>query len=305
MFKKCIASLIFVLLLLSAVRGFCAQKQKKAQEEPQQQIDDFSISGFGEKGKKSWDLAGKSADMSTDIIKLNNIAGNLYGENEDVKLTADKGDFNKSEGKVHLEENVVITTSQGTKLTTNSLDWDRKRQIVATTDLVNIERENMVTTACGAQGYPDLSQISLIKDVQVEIKPAQQGKGGSSPVKDKIIITCDGPLQIDYGKNIATFNNNVKVDTKDIVIYSDVMNVYFVPSEKGNNSSPEVPGNADLMGTQIEKILSHGNVRITKGENTSYSDEAIYTAADKQVTLLGNPRLVMYATEGLNASAGN
>ncbi len=300
MFKKYAAFLIF--LLLSVSPALCAHRQKKVEEEPKQQIDDFSISGFGEKGKKSWDLAGKSADMSTDIIKLNNITGNLYGEKEDVRLTADKGNFNKAQGLVHLEENVVITTSQGAKLTTNSLDWDRKRQIVMTTDMVNIEKENMVTTACGAQGFPNLSQISLGKDVQVEIKPAQE-KGGQKPVKDKIIITCDGPLQVDYAKNIATFNNNVKVDTKDIVMYSDVMNVYFLPS--GGGSAAEGLGDTALMGMQIEKILSHGNVRITKGENTSYSDEAIYTARDKQVTLLGSPKLVVYTTEGLSAPAGN
>ena len=50
------------------------------------------------------------------MVKLNDVIGNLYGKEEDIKLTADKGDFNKTNAKIHLEKNVVITTSKGARL---------------------------------------------------------------------------------------------------------------------------------------------------------------------------------------------
>lgn len=301
MFKGLALSFIFIAMLAA---GLFAQGQKA--QESDQQIGDFSLTGYAEQGKKSWDISGKSADIFDQTIKLKDVIGNLYGEKEDIKLTADKGDFDKTQGKVHLEENVIITTSTGSRLTTDSLDWDRKKKLVATDDTVNIVRDNMVTTAQGATGEPDLSKFTLEKDVKVDINPV--AKEGEAPAeKNKIIITCDGPLEVDYAKNIATFKNNVKVDTQDNLIYSDLMDVYFISSDSDKKASPtpaaeEVPG---MMGAKIEKIVARGNVKITKGQNISYSDEAVYTAFDKKILLTGKPKLVIYSTEDLDASFGN
>lgn len=299
MIYKKIALLIFLIFFTSNV---FARAQKVT--EADQQINDFSLVGYAEKGRKSWDLSGRSADIFTDVVKLKDVIGNLYGEQEDIKLTADRGDFNKSDGKVHLEENVVITTSAGTKLTTDSLDWDRKNQLVATPDIVNIQRENMVTVAKGAKGRPDLNNVSLEKDVRVDINPVDptSGQSPSKGIKDKTIITCDGPLEIDYEKNIAVFNNNVKVERSDSTMYSDKMDVYF---SKGQDTAKqeETP---ELMGTNIDKIIARGNVKIVRGENTSYSEEAIYTASDKKITLIGRPKLVIYSAEEFkDAFTGN
>ena len=275
-------------------------------EESDQQIDDFSLAGYAERGKKSWDLSGKSADIFTDVVKLKSVVGNLYGKGEDIKLTADKGDFNKTEGKVHLEDNVVITTSAGTKMTTDSLDWDRKNQLVSTEDFVNIERQNMVTTAYGARGETNLKKVSLKNDVTVNINPVEEGKSHEQGIKKKIVITCDGPLQIDYGENIATFNNNVKVDTQDVLIDSDIMDVYFGGSGKDNKDKVTAETQSvAAMGNKIKKIVARGNVKITRGENISYSDEATYTASDKKIMLSGKPKLIIYSTQDMKASFAN
>jgi LPS export ABC transporter protein LptC len=289
--------------------------QDQTPQESDQQIMDFSLASFGEKGKKAWDLTGRSADIFSDVVKLKDVIGNLYGKEEDIKLTADKGDFNKAQGMIHLQDNVVITTSSGSKLTTDSLDWDRKNKLVTTKDMVNIERGNMVTTASGAHGEPDLKKISLEKDVTVNINPAAEEKSQDQEmnVKKKIVITCDGPLQIDYDKNIATFNNNVNVDTQDAIIQSDIMDVYFGKAGAGKDTSSSKKVNSDVgstlggsaMGSKIDKIVARGNVKITRGENVSYSDEAAYSALDKKIILSGKPKLIIYSGEDMNASFGN
>ena len=122
MFKSLILVFAPVLLIAPILNA-----QESAKQDSEQQINDFSLSGYGDKGKKTWDISAKSADIFEDIVKLKDIVGNLYGEREDIKLTAERGDFNKAQGNVHLEENVLITTTSGGKLTTDSLDWDRKR----------------------------------------------------------------------------------------------------------------------------------------------------------------------------------
>jgi LPS export ABC transporter protein LptC len=294
-FKRLTVVFIFVFSAFTLVYA-----NNNSVQESDQQINDFSLSGYGEKGKKTWELSGKSADIFTDVVKLDSVVGNLYGKEEDIKLTADKGDFDKTEGMVHLEKNVVITTSSGAKLTTDSLDWDRKNQIVSTKDMVNIERSNMVTVASGAHGEPNLNKVNLEKDVKLEISPGITDK--ESENKNKIVITCDGPLEIDYGKNIATFKNNVKVNREDSQIYSDNMDITFIL--EGDNTVKSNQSAQD-MGSRIDKIVARGNVKIVRGENVSYCDEAVYTASDRKILLSGRPKLIIFSTQDLAVSSAN
>jgi len=307
-YRKCpplAAALIAGLLVLSSPA--LAAREQVPEGPSDQQISDFSIAGYGDKGKKTWDLAGKSADIFSDVIKLNDIVGNLYGEKEQIKLSADKGDFNKEQGRVHLEQNVVVTTSSGARLLTASLDWDRKNQTVSTSDVVNIERQNMVAVAAGATGQPNLNRVTLEKDVTVNINPPEKTPQKEASETSKTVITCDGPLEIDYEKNVAVFNKNVKVDRTDMQIYSDMMFVYFLAGDSAPESAESKESSGmQQMNSKIDKIVSRGNVKIVRGENVSFSDEATYTAADRKITLSGKPKLVIYSTEGMdNASFGN
>jgi LPS export ABC transporter protein LptC len=294
MFRKIIYSAVILFLIFSSARAEPAL-------ESDQQISEFSLSGYGDKGKKAWDISGKTADIFNDTVKLQDVVGNLYEKEEDVKLTADKGDFNKKDGKVALEDNVVIVTSSGTQLTTDSLDWDRKAHLVSTPDNVNIKKDNLVAVASGASANTDLKKVALEKEVKVDILPPPNEAGEHNDNGVKITITCDGPLEIDYASNIAVFNNNVRVEKEDLVILSDKMNVFLKtekPVDEKNNQEP--------MASRIEKIVALGNVQIIRGENISYSQEAVYTALDKRIVLNGAPRLVISSTEGLNdASFGN
>lgn len=272
-------------------------------QEAEQTIADFNLSGFGEQGKKSWELSGKSADIFSDIVKLKDIIGKLYGKEEDIKLTAQEGSFDKQQALIHLEKDVVITTSSGAQLTTDYLDWDRKNQVISTKAPVNIKKEDMITKAQGAVGHPDLNKMSLERDVTVEINPKDEQSKETVP-QNKIIITCDGPLEIDYQNNVAVFNNNVKVEQKDVTIYSDTMDVYFIKAD--TEKSSKEAASPMFMGTNLNKIICRGNVKIVRGENISYSDEAVYTASDKKIVLTGRPKLIIYSSEGFNhASSGN
>ena len=306
-FKRTI--LIIAAVILSAF-NVCAE-EPGASAPSDEQINDFSLTGYGERGKKSWDLAGKTADIFDEVVKLKDVIGNMYGKEEDMRLTADQGDFNKVNGKIHLQDNVIITTTSGTKLTTDSLDYDRKNQTMNTEDIVNIFRDNMTTVARGAHGETNLKKVSLEKDVRLDILPKEENDSAGG-VKEKIVITCDGPLEVDYEKNIAYFNNNVKVERSESTIYSDKMDVYFrmASKEEKDKQGAKNPAEgkkdnttAGLMGSSIEKIVARGNVKIVRGQNVSYSDEAIYNAADKKITLNGRPRLILYSTEGMDASA--
>jgi LPS export ABC transporter protein LptC len=299
-----IGAVLFIIFFLHwAGPGSCAVNATQTGT-GDQQMSDFSLSGFGDKGKKSWDIAGKSADIGTEIIKLNDIVSNFYGDQETVKLTADNGNFNRLEGNIHLQDDVVVTTSSGARMTTDVLDWDRKRQIVQTSSAVRVQKNNIDITGLGAKGFPDLKKIDLNKDVKVNIDQAETA-GPSGKALKKIVITCDGSLQVDYSKNIATFNDNVRAVTADGVITGDHIELYFMVSANASDKGKSQDDMSAMAGSRIERILARGNVVITRGENVSYSDEASYSALENKITLLGRPKLVIYSSEGFNAPVGN
>ncbi|MDD5115803.1 MAG: LPS export ABC transporter periplasmic protein LptC [Candidatus Omnitrophica bacterium] len=291
--------LLTLAIILSCAGIFAAEPDKPAPQanDPEQQIGDFSLSGYGDKGKKAWDLSGKSADIVNEVVKLKDVVGNHYADEDNINLTADKGRFDKKSGVVHLEDNVIITTSSGTKMTTDSLDWDRKQQVVSTLDAINLKRQDMNLSGEGARGQTALKQVALEKNVRLDIET--QDKQESK--KEKIVIICDGPLEVDYEKNIAIFNNNVKVEAPDLTIYSDRMQVYFTPKPAASSKVEE----SAVTSSSITKIVSEGNVRILRGGNTSYSQEAVYTAMDKRIVLTGRPHIEIYQTEKLNAAFRN
>ena len=267
MIKKAIVLIFAIVILTNPV--FSA-------EESDQQFLGFDLAGYGDDGKKSWELKGQSADIFLDTIKLKDVKAKVFGE-EEIVLTSEKGELDKANNIIYLKEDVVITTETGSKLTTDSLDWAQDTNIITTEDKITIERENINAISKGAEAQPDLNQAQMLKDVVVEIE-TQDGEKGIK----KTVITCDGPLEIDYEAQIAIFNNNVKVEDESGQIFSNTMRVFFNFETK-----------------EINRIIANGNVKIVRGENISYSDTAIYIAKDKRVILTGKPRLVLYSEEGL------
>lgn len=286
----------FIFFILNFNVSFAAEQKDAGSD---QQINDFSISGYGKEGGKTWDLSGKTADIYSDTVSLENIIGNLYGQTENVKLTSDKGNFNKKESRVHLEKNVVIQTSGGANLYTDSLDWDRKDNLVTTQDPVKITKENVLANSIGARGALSLNKFDLKKDVRVEVLPVAVNEPSRQGAGEQVVITCDGPLSVDYTRNIAVFHNNVKVDRPDSQIYSDIMEVYFQRDEN-KKVSVESAGKA-----RIDKIIALGNVKIVKGENISYSRTAVYSGQTGMITLEGRPQIEVYPEDAQNTSGKN
>ena len=265
-----------LILFILACSGFLSLDIVAATDESEQKILGFSLSNFDEENKKTWDLEGDTLEVFGNIINLTNIKANVYGKEEDMVLTADNGSFDRTEGKVHLQDNVIITSETGTKLMTDTLDWFQKNQLVTTEDRVNVTREGLEAEGVGAVGHTDLEQVSLKKEVQVDITSESDDK---KELK-KTTITCDGPLDIDYKSQTAVFNVNVKSDDGESQLYADKMTGYFDEDTK-----------------KIIKIIAEGNVKIVRGEDISYSEKAIYNAQTQRITLTGRPKIVFYSKQ--------
>lgn len=266
MSNKIIAILVFLLTIAMGCSSQSAEgpSLQKTPEDAQQKLSNFTLAGYEQQGKKKWEVQGDSADIKSNIIELDKITAKTYDEQSDIIVTADKGSVNTSSGEIKLKENVVATTSDGSKMTTDYLDWKAKEEKVTTDAVVFVENETMKTTAKGAVAEPTLKKVKLSEDVVMNVMPATT-------------ITCDGPLEFDYANNVAVLNNNVKVVDDKGEVYADKVIAYFTQGSR-----------------ELDKVIAKGNVRIVKDGDTTYSEEAVYLVKEKRVILKGQPQLVIH-----------
>lgn len=203
----------------------------------QHKVLSFNLEGLTDKGEKKWDVKGESAEA--------------ISENE-VKL-------DNIVAKAYGEEaQAVITADQGV--------YDKTKNNVKLQKNVKATIES--TSGFGG-GFGDFSGQGSGK--------AKIDAAGKELKKTKTIITSDGEVLFDYERNIATFEDNVHVDSEDGSIIADRITVNLDPDTK-----------------QVKEIVAEGNVKIKRGENMTYSEKATYDAVTKKVSLVGRPKLVIY-----------
>ncbi|MBU4343093.1 MAG: LPS export ABC transporter periplasmic protein LptC [Candidatus Omnitrophica bacterium] len=267
-------SFLILVLFLSSV---CL-----AQDEPEQEVGGFSLVQYGDSGEKKWEMKGKSAELEDNDVKVNEISALSFEQDQVLKLKAKEGSFDRKEGMVHLSENVVLKTTDGTALRTDSLDWDTETRSASTDEAVNIKKADFEVTGKG--GALDLEQetAEIMEDVIANIASPETGilRDTGYGIRDTV-ITCDGPLELNYNTNRATFQNNVEVKDVEGNIFADRIDVYFNPGSK-----------------RVKCVVARGNVRIINGENVTYSEKAIYLVDEGRVILPKRPRLVIQNTNG-------
>lgn len=96
----------------------------------------------------------------------------------------------------------------------------------------------------------------------------------SNSDKGPTVITCDGPLEVDYSVNVADLTDNVLVRDPQMDMRADHMKVYFSDETK-----------------EIEKVIADGRVRFKKDEKQAKSQNAVYTQSDGSIVLTGNPKV--------------
>ncbi len=233
-------------------------------------ISTFKLVGHTDAGRKKWEVQGETADLLSDTVQLSPVRAVSFGQVQ-INLSAQKGFFNKKSQNVRLEGDVVAVTSDGGTLSTQSLDWYQDRQVGHTEDWVRVDRTGLVAIGLGGSGRPKVKQVRLERQVTVTLQD----------LKGKTVITCDGPLEVDYGRHKARFWRHVKVVDAQGTIRSDRLDVDFHPTTN-----------------QMEKAVFWGHVEIDHGSQKAHANRVNYFQPLGRIQMVGHPRLLL-ATEGL------
>ena len=253
-----------------------------ASEEAMHKMYSFAFTKYTAQGEREIEIEGDSANILSDTIDLLNVVAKAYAEETPVTITADKGKYDKKANKIHITENVVATTEDGTRLLTEELDIYPEEHVLETEVETQVKKGNINIDGTGARGDTNLKKVKFKKNVTVVIQDAKESP--DSPT----IITCDGPLEIDYGKNIAHFQNNVVAEDERGKLTADVMDVYY-----------------NKVSRKVSKIVAVGNVVIENSDgNKTYSDNVIYLAEEGRVILGGDTEALYFGGDSSGLGGG-
>lgn len=255
------------------------QRAERATEKPSekkpQKVFSFSFTKYTSEGQREIEIEGDSADILSNNVKLMNVMAKAYAEEVPVTVTADHGEYEKKENKIHLEKNVVATTDDGTRLVTEALDMHPSEHIVETDLPTQVKKDNINVEGTGARADTRLKKVKFQKKVTVVVQNTEDKANGPTT------ITCDGPLVVDYEKNIAHFKDNVVAQDARGKLTADTMDVYY-----------------NRVSRRVSKIVAVGDVVIENPDgNKTYSDSVIYLADEGRIILGGDTEALYFSGE--------
>lgn len=264
---------VLTLILLALCSLSARADEETASPNGSQQLQGFNLNGYTNTGEKAWDVNGTKADISENNIQVTNVDANFYGK-EQANLTADHGTINKTNGNVNLKDNVVITSKdRGTQMTTDTLDWNRNKDLISTQDPVKIVDDQGVITGQGMSAHPNLKKAQINKHVKATMHTQSKG----DPEDQTITVTSDGPMRMNQAQMYAVFNVNVVAVEKSTgrELHSDKMEIWFNQATK-----------------KIKKAICTGHVKAIQGPDVSYADKMVYDGQTQMLTMIGRPKIV-------------
>lgn len=115
-------------------------------------------------GVKIWDLTADKVliEVKTQNAELQNIVGHFYQEDgKSIELRAKYGNYDNESKNVHVEGDVVVTTSEGAKLTSDKLDWISQDELLIAKGKVKILKDDIQATGDRAESKDGFRRFLL------------------------------------------------------------------------------------------------------------------------------------------------
>jgi LPS export ABC transporter protein LptC len=155
---------------------------KESGELPDQVILEFSTTEtFG--GDKSWKLFADRAEVFDDkgFSKVTGVRILFYGPEGEVtsSLTSERGRVSEGSRDLQAFGDVLLESTEGVTLETESLRWDNKNERIWSAEFVTVTSENEVLTGYGFDSDPGLKNVQVHSQVKISVreKPRTEGDG--------------------------------------------------------------------------------------------------------------------------------
>ena len=166
----------------------CGPEEKRpeisdAGDLPDQEVMEFSLTETVG-GSKSWTLFADRAEVFQDkgYTKVHGVKVLFYGPDGEVSsvLTSKRGRVDEDSRDLQAFGQVVVETSEGVLLETESLKWDNKQERIWSTEFVTLTRKREVLTGYGFDSDPELKHVEVHHDVKISVRdePGTGSDGG-------------------------------------------------------------------------------------------------------------------------------
>lgn len=150
-----------------------------AGELPDQEVSDFEASET-DQGALQWKMYARSAATyrSRNTVIAAGLRIDFYGDDRkrSSTLTAREGEMNDLTHDMTARGDVVIQTTEGTRMTTSQLQFLNKQQRIQTEAFVRVDRRGDVLTGWGFESDPDLKDFQFKRQVKATVHTRSGGK---------------------------------------------------------------------------------------------------------------------------------
>jgi LPS export ABC transporter protein LptC len=145
---------------------------------PDQEVSDFMVTET-DAGKPEWTLHARSAAMfnARNVLVARGVRVDFFddkGERSST-LTAREGEMHQVRRDMTARGNVVLQTTEGTRMSTESLRFLNQTQKIVSDDFVRVERQGDVLTGYGFESDPDLKHFEFKRQVQAVVHTRSGG----------------------------------------------------------------------------------------------------------------------------------
>jgi LPS export ABC transporter protein LptC len=194
--KRSAAAAILVCVAIAAAAVSCGQSERPQRSLGTTEMADQEFSDFttmeSDSGRVKWILEAPVARVYNirNLLVTDDPKITFYDENGEISsiLTADKGEYNQETHDLTALGNVIVTTTEGYTLETESLIMIRELGEIHSEDFVKVTKGSDILTGYGFQGYPELKNVDIKRDVRAflrdedgfideEVKKEKEGKG--------------------------------------------------------------------------------------------------------------------------------
>lgn len=122
--------------------------------------------------KKEWELWAKSGQhfRQDDYTTLQDLTVTFYAEEgRIVTLRGDKGSM-KGRNEIEVQGDVVITSSDGYRVTTNSLRYEEEKRCIFTEDPITLEGKGLQVKGVGVVVDLTTQKLRILRKVQTVIE---------------------------------------------------------------------------------------------------------------------------------------
>ncbi len=142
-------------------------------ELPDQEVSDFVLTET-DQGRPQWTLYARSASTFTaqQVIRVRGVRVDFFGEDgkRSSELIAREGEIHQERRDMTARGGVVLSTDEGTRMTTEELQYLNLANMITSDRLVRVERQGDVLEGVGFESDPGLKHFEFRTKVRATVR---------------------------------------------------------------------------------------------------------------------------------------